>query len=406
MITFLDGEKMPASEEFNFKMEDPAFYGGDALRKVKKEKIRKAMKTYDLDALLLFATPSVRYVTDFFAKGYRAYSQAIEYLAVVPLEGEPILGYSSGSDEYRVKIRSPVKDARKLPSHSKWPQTITQILKDYGLTKARVGTDMLYYDTYLSLTKLLPDVRFENVAKVWVDITAIKHPLEIEYIQKALDIAIDGTRAAAKTIKDGIREYEVEAECEYAMRMAGTEVQFGILQVASGKNSAIFERIATDKVIRNGELVILDTCSLYRGYQGDLARTFVCGKPTKLQKEIFNVQMGSLRKAIGTIRPGVKCSEVDAAARNYIVESGYGKYMHKFATGHQLGFGFHGEPLIAQGVEETLKSNMVVCLEPRVHLFDQWNVGGVTNEDAILVTETGARNLTKKLEYDEKLLDT
>lgn len=396
---------MIGSKEFEFHKENPSFYGGDRLGRIKKEKVRRAMETNNLDVLLLFATPSVRYVTDFFPKGYRAYAQDLEYLAVVPLDGEPILGYSSGSDEYRVKVRCQVEDARKLPPHSKWPEAIAQILKDYDLVKARIGVDMLYFDMYMSLKKLVPNARFETATRIWTDITAIKHPIEIEYIKKATDITAEGVRAAIGAIRDGVREYEVAAASEYALRMAGTEVQFGILQVASGKNSAIFERIATEKAIRNGELVMLDVCALYRGYQGDLARTVICGEPTKRQKEIFNVQMGSLKEATEAIRPGVKCSEVDAVARNYIARSRYGKYMHKFATGHQLGYGVHGEPLIAQGVEEPLKPNMVVCLEPRVHLYDQWEVGGVTNEDAILVTKTGAEILSQKLEYDEKLLD-
>jgi Xaa-Pro aminopeptidase len=212
------------------------------------------MKKYNLDALLLFASPSVRYVTDFFVKGYRAYSQDQEYLVVLPLEGAPILGYSSGSDEYRVKIRCRVDDSRKLPSHGKWPEAIAQILGDYGLGDARIGVDMLYYDTYLSLKKLLPGIEIENASKIWTDITAIKHPLEIECIKKATDITIEGVRAAIDAINDGTREIEVEAAAEYALRMAGTEAQFGIIQVASGKNSASVERIATNKKIRNGEI--------------------------------------------------------------------------------------------------------------------------------------------------------
>jgi len=395
---------MAQSQEVTLKREEPSYYAGNELHKIKMEKIQKSMEKYGFDALLLFQSPSVRYVTDFFAKGYRSYSQDLEYCVVVPRAKEPILGYQSGSDDYRVKTKCLTEDARKLGPYHRWPESIGKILEDYGLTAGRIGTDMLLFDWYLALKQKFPKVEFANAEKIWSEVTAIKHPIEIGYIRKAQEIVGKGVVAGLEAVKAGIPERELQAVVEYEMRMAGCEVQFGILQIASGRNSAVFERIATDKVIRDGEMVIFDVCASYRGYTGDTGRTTICGKPTKTQKEIFKVQLGSLQAAIKAIKPGVKCSEVDRVAKQHIIDAGYGKYMHKFATGHQLGYGLHGEPMISEGVEETLKPNMVVCLEPRVHLYDQWDVGGAHNEDAVLVTERGAEKLVE-IKYDEKLLD-
>ena len=395
---------MVEPKEFIWAREKPSFYVGDELHKVKQEKLQKSIEKHGFDALLLFQSPAVRYVTDFFTKGYRAYSHDLEYLAVVPKGQKPVLGYQSGSDEFRVRTKCLTEDTRRLGSYSKWPENIGKILIDYGLTEGVIGTDMLLFEWYLALTKKFPKVEFVNASKIWEEITSIKHPIEIEYIKKALEIVGKGINAGMEAVKDGVSEMEIEAVMEYAMRMAGCEVQFGILQVASGKNSAIFERIATEKVIRDGELVIIDVCANYRGYMGDSGRTTICGNPTKLQKEIFRIQMGSLKKAMEAVKPGVKCSEIDRVAKQFIIDSGYEKYMHKFATGHQLGYGLHGEPMIAEGVEETLKPNMVVCLEPRVHLHDRWDVGGVHNEDVLLITETGAKKLLD-IKYCEKLSD-
>jgi Xaa-Pro aminopeptidase len=391
------------SKEFVFKREEPSYYCGDELHKVKAEKVQKIMGNNDLDALLLFQSPAVRYVTDFFTKGYRAYSQDLEYCALIPLGKEPILGYQSGSDGIRVKTRCLNEDVRKLGSYDKWPETISQIIMDYGLTNARIGTDMLIFDWFLSLKKSCPNVEFVNADMIWAELTSIKHPIEIKYIKRALEIAAKGVIAAMDAVKDGVREYEVQAPAEYTMRMDGCEIQFGIMKVSSGKNLAMYERIATEKIIRDGELVLIDMQSTYKGYMGDLARTVICGSPSNLQKEIFCVQMGSLQKAAETVKPGVKCSEVDKASKEYIINSGYGKYMSPYETGHQLGYGVHGEPKIAEWVEETLKPGMVICLEPWIALYDQWEVGGVCNEDAFLVTETGVEKLSD-LKYDEKLL--
>ena len=130
----------------------------------------------------------------------------------------------------------------------------------------------------------------------------------------------------------------------------------------------------------------------------------------KTEVEIAKIRAGGERLAAimekikEAVKPGVKCSEIDKIAKQFILDSGYGKYMHKGATGHQLGYGVHGDPLIAGGVDETLKPNMVVCLEPRVNVYDQWEIGGVHNEDALLVTESGAEKLVD-LKYCEKLLE-
>ena len=170
------------------------------------------------------------------------------------------------------------------------------------------------------------------------------------------------------------------------------------------KNAAIFERIATEKIIKKGELVIMDIGSVYRGYTGDIGRTICVGIPSKEQKEIYKVCYESLQTAISLIRPGVKCSKVDAAARDKIQKCGFSKYMHKLATGHQLGYGIHGEPLIGRSSDYPLKPNMIVCLEPRVTVYDNPQIGGVHLEDAVLVTEDGYEVLTKS-PFSEDMLD-
>jgi Xaa-Pro aminopeptidase len=78
--------------------------------------------------------------------------------------------------------------------------------------------------------------------------------------------------------------------------------------------------------------------------------------------------------------------------------------MHRWATGHQLGYGLHGDPLIGPEIRDELVPNMIFNLEPRVTLFDQPDIGGVILEDTVQITSKGHKVLTK-FEYDEKLLN-
>lgn len=383
--------------------EKPSFYGGDELHKAKQEKVQHLIDKWGLDALLFIRSEVVRYITDFFVKGYRPFFE-LEYFVLVPKGGQPAVGYSSGSDNYRIQLRSFIEDYRKLPGLNRWHQVIAEMLRDYGLTQGRIGIDILPYFMGDQLKAEFPKIEFIDANHLWTELTVIKHPQEIEYIKYSLEITEIGMQVAMAGAKPGVKELDLATEAEYAMKKAGTEFNPTISQIASGINASIFERIATKKRIRYGEAVIIDLTSSYRGYTGDGGRTiFAGGKVSPEQKKIYQICHRALREAIAAVKPGAKCYEPDAAAREVIEEAGYGRYEHKFATGHQLGYGLHGDPSINRGVEFVIQPNMVVALEPRITMFDRPEVGGVHLEDVVLVTEKSNEVLTK-LPFEEHLL--
>lgn len=333
----------------NVWREKPSYYVGDQLHAAKQEKIQKVLVDHSLEGLLLIKSEAVRYVTDFYAKGYRPFGE-LEYLVFIPKGQKAVVGYTSGSDNYRIRVRSDIEDHRKLPGDWKWAEEIIKILKDYRITTGRIGTDLLPFNLHQAIVKEMPNLEFVDSSDIWNDLTVVKHPIEIECLRKAIEITEIGFQAAFDCIQAGIREYEVAAWAEYNMRKCGSEMTPFITNVASGVNSAIFERISTDKIINDGEMVIIDLGSVWRGYTGDLGRTVCVGEPTQEQKRIYQVTYLALQEAINAVKPGVTCGEIDAAARKVIKEEGYEKYEHKFATGHQLGYGLHGSPSINRNV--------------------------------------------------------
>jgi Xaa-Pro aminopeptidase len=328
-----------------------------------------------------------------------------EYLTVIPRGHPPVVGHSSGSDLYRIQIKSDITDHRKLPGTSKWGGEIVKIFKDYGITSGRVGADFLNFVNRDQIKAELPDIEFVDVSEIWVDLTVVKHPLEIAVLREAVEVVELGIQATIEAAKPGMREYELAAVGEYAMKMNGCEMTPFITNIASGYNAAIFERIATEKRIRYGEMMIIDMGCVYKGYTGDLGRTICIGnRPTPEQKKIYQVTYKSLHAAIDAVRPGVTCGYIDEVARNVIREEGYGQYEHKFQTGHQVGYGLHGEPAINKNVDYVLRPGMVLCLEPRVTVYDDPEIGGAHIEDTVLVTEDGHEKLSH-LEYSAALLD-
>jgi Xaa-Pro aminopeptidase len=291
-----------------------------------------------------------------------------------------------------------------LPAIGEWAETIGAIISDYGLARARVGTDFIPFQVYSALLKQFPEIEILDAGKIWSEITAVKHPLEVNLIREAVRVADLGCSAAFLAIRPGISEHAVSAEAVYAMRKAGSEFEPFIPLVASGANASLFERVATEKIIQTGEMVILDIGAVVKGYTGDLATTMICGEPTQEQKRIFSATYLALQEAKKVIRPGVTCHDIDRRAREVISDAGFSDYLYTGNTGHQLGFGLHGDPLVHKNVDVEIVENMVMCLEPRIVLSDRPDIGGAHLEDVVVVTATGFDQLNST-DHDERLLN-
>ncbi|SFN99429.1 Xaa-Pro peptidase family protein [Actinomadura madurae] len=382
---------------------DPSFYGGDELHAWKQSRLQDAMAEHGFDALVFTKSEAVRYVTDFYVKGYRPFMDP-EYFVVLPAGRAPVVGHTSGSDTYRIQIKSDIADHRKISGVENWAAELSAVLGDYGITHGRIGVDLLPFQVHAGLLERHPSLEVVDATWLWTELTAIKHPIEIEYIREALSLVEIGLYASFEAIRPGVVERDVAVAAESAMRAAGSEMQPFMTVVASGPNASMFERIATERRIRTGEMVVVDMGAVYRGYTGDLGRTVCVGPPAPRQREVYQVAYESIQAAISAVRPGVTCADVDRAAREAIAARGYADYEHKFSTGHQLGWGLHGEPLINRGVDHELRPGMVICLEPRVTLFDEPEIGGAHLEEAVLVTENG-HELLSHCRFEEALLN-
>jgi Xaa-Pro aminopeptidase len=385
-----------------FQHQPPTFYAGDELHRIKQEKLQRALAASEFDAFIFFKAEAVRYVTDFYVKGYRPFMEP-EYFVLVMKGAPPVVGYISGSDDLRIKIKSDIQDARKLPHVAHWATTIEQILTDYGQTRCRLGTDLMPSMVCDALRAAMPGVTVANAGGVWAGLTAIKHPMEVALIRDAIRVADLGVEAALGAIKPGVSEHSVAAEAVSAMRRNGSEFEPFIPLVASGYNTSMFERVATEKIIQSGEMVILDIGSVVKGYTGDLGRTVICGDPTAEQRAVYRATHLALQETKELIKPGVNGRQIDRRAREVIIDSGWGRYLYSGNTGHQLGYGLHGEPLVDKVTDFELTENMVICLEPRIVLSDRPDVGGAHLEDVVLVTPGGHEQLNHT-PYDARLL--
>ncbi|MFQ3382446.1 aminopeptidase [Escherichia coli] len=192
----------------------------------------------------------------------------------------------------------------------------------------------------------------------------------------------------------GMSEREIAAELEWFMRQQGAEKASFDTIVASGWRGALPHGKASDKIVAAGEFVTLDFGALYQGYCSDMTRTLlVNGEGVSAEShplfDVYQIVLQAQLAAISAIRPGVRCQQVDDAARRVITEAGYGDYFgHN--TGHAIGIEVHEDPRFSPRDTTTLQPGMLLTVEPGIYLPGQ---GGVRIEDVVLVTPQGAEVL-------------
>ncbi len=231
-----------------------------------------------------------------------------------------------------------------------------------------------------------------------------KTPNEVENIRKATDITCRAILEAMKIVAPGVYEYQVEATVQYYFRFLGGDGAAFEPIVGSGPNSTVLHYSSNDRKMEEGDLLILDVGAKYAGYVSDISRTLpVSGRYTEEQAEIYDIVLEAQRLAIESIKPGVLYQEaVDATARIYIADNGYGGYF-THGTGHSVGLDAHDAGDI-YGLP--LEPGMVITVEPGIYVPER--AIGIRIEDIVLVTEDGyevlSRDVPRSREEIEKIM--
>ncbi|HEX5473254.1 MAG TPA: Xaa-Pro peptidase family protein [Vicinamibacterales bacterium] len=195
-------------------------------------------------------------------------------------------------------------------------------------------------------------------------------------------------------VRPGRREQDIAWEIDVALRDAGFSRPAFDTIVASGPNSALPHARPTARALEAGDAVVLDFGGVYNGYCVDLTRTVQLGAPSTALRHLYEAVAAAQEAAIQAVRPGVRASAIDAAAREALASRGLGKAFGH-GTGHGLGLEVHEEPRISHAVpglrDDEIAPGMVFTIEPGAYVP---GLGGVRIEDDFLVTEDGCEPLT------------
>jgi Xaa-Pro aminopeptidase len=226
---------------------------------------------------------------------------------------------------------------------------------------------------------------------------AVKEPGEIWLIRKASAITDAALEQITSNIKAGLTERQLAWELEKIMRENGSQALPFEIIVASGPNAALPHHKPSDRVLRDGEPVVIDMGAKVAGYAADLSRTLCAGQPDTRFKKVYSIVLEAQMTAISKINEGMSGHEADKIAREIIQKSGYGEAFGH-ALGHGVGLAEHESPRLGPNSKDTLTGGMVFTVEPGIYL-PGW--GGVRIEDTVVIEKGKVKPITgaSKLKY-------
>lgn len=342
-------------------------------------RLRDALARADLDAILISSLSNTRYLTGFSGSNALLVVTAKDALLLTDFRYQTQVGEEVAAG---ITVR--------IEASSLWTGL-------WATLPSLSGVERIGFESAHVLHKDFQRLLEQGKRWQWrpsVDLVELlreqKDAEEVASIRRAIAIAETALGATVPRVAPGLTETEVAGLLERELRAAGSEAYPFASIIASGPRAALPHARASNRVLAVGDLVLIDFGAVCDGYCSDITRTFVLGKASDLQREIYEIVLEANQRASGALRVGLTGMAADLVARDYIHGRGFGESFGH-SLGHGIGLDVHEGPRLAKTVEAPLRCGAVVTIEPGIYR-PGW--GGVRIEDDVLVTEAGPQVLT------------
>ena len=355
---------------------------------MRQSRLAQALQAANLEAMVLNAGPSLTYLT-----GLHFHLSERPVVGLFTPDLSPVIILPELESGKLSNLPYPVLSFAYGEDPGTWQAVFQEGIQAAQCAGGQVGIEprrmrvleMGFLDGAGSSIKFLPGEAY------MAELRMQKDEAELANMQTAVNVAQNTLEAVLPEIKPGMTERELAAEITVGLLREGSDPQMPFSPiVASGPNSANPHAFPSDRQLESGDLLIIDWGANISGYFSDLTRTFAIGEPQPEMKRIAQIVLEANEAARGTAGPGVAAEDVDRAARQVIVQAGFGEFfIHR--TGHGLGMEVHEEPYIRAGNTFPLAPGMTFTIEPGIYLPGR---GGVRIEDDVVITEHGLRSLS------------
>ena len=253
---------------------------------------------------------------------------------------------------------------------------------------------------FLPMIKKIFDTKKIFISDVLEQARLIKTTEEINFMRECSDLNDKVIGLLIKNIYDGQSELELEEILRRIKKDLNIEKFSFDPIIAFGKNAAEPHHIPNKTKLKPGDCIVIDIGFIKNNYCSDMTRTFFYKHVSEFDKKIYDIVLQANLSAIKKIKPGIKFSEIDSAARNFIKQNGYEKnFIH--TTGHSIGLECHEFGTVSSRNQSKIKENMIFSVEPGIYLENKL---GVRIEDLVLVNKNGYE-LLNKFDKQIKIID-
>jgi Xaa-Pro dipeptidase len=360
-------------------------------RRGRIDKAQRLMTEQGIRALVLEHGSSMFYFT-----GVRWGLSERPFLLVIPAKGE-LAWVTPAFEEQRAReLTTFSTDVRAWQEEESPYRLVAQILADRGVSTGKVGIEeRLRFFIFDGLRKAAPGIELADAVAVTAGCRMFKSPTELALMQRANDITIDAFRTAFSHIAAGMTPGDLREAIERAFVQHGGPG--GSALVLFGAYSAFPHGSVKPQRLKQGDIVLVDGGCAIEGYQSDITRTTVLGKPSARQVEVWNLEKKAQSAAFAAARVGATCESVDAAARKVITDAGFGPdykvpgLPHR--TGHGIGLDGHEWTNFVRGNTTPLAPGMCFSDEPMIAIYGEF---GIRLEDCLYMTDSGPTFFTKQ----------
>ncbi len=357
----------------------------DTERQQRLEKARRLMREQKIAAIFLEPGSSMYYFT-----GVRwAPSEALFGL-LIPAKGE-LAWLVPAADE--AKAAEAIKKDLRPWRDDPFP-VLARMLKDRGVSGTLGLDERARFLVFDGIRRTNPKLEFTNADTITAGCRMFKSPAELALMQRASDVTIEAYRAGLATLREGMPQTELQANIHAAYRALGYP---GFVSVMYGEYTAFPHGSITPQKLALGDFVMIDDGCTVEGYQSDITRTVIFGKPTDRQRKVWDLERKAQDAALGAAKPGVPCEALDIAARKVIESGGFGPgyktpgLPHR--TGHGIGLDGHEWTYLVKGNKTPLAKGMCFSDEPTIAIYGEF---GVRLEDCFYMTDDGPKLFSKQ----------
>ncbi len=357
-----------------------------AERESRVERARKFMRESRLDALLIEPGTTMSYFS-----GVSWGLSERPFLELLPASGDAIW-VCPGFEESRAReLVGGTTEVRVWQEDESPHALVAAALRDRGIMTGRLGVEeRLRFFIADGVRREARGVELVGAESVTAGCRMIKSPAELALMQRATDITIAAFQAVLPTMKPGMLNTELRDLMQTAMeRLGGTDTWTLAL---FGAASAIPHGTIEPQRLKEGDTVLVDSGCDVGGYQSDVTRTTVFGKPSARQTEVWQTERAAQDAAFAAAQVGATCDAVDAAARKVITDAGFGPGYQlpgtPHRTGHGIGMDGHEWTNFVRGNMTQIRPGMCFSDEPTIAIPGEF---GIRLEDCLYITEDGPR---------------